>query len=331
MFENDSDSQLRDFILAESITGCFGVLIATIIFIVLLCGKVYKTVLQRLFIYTLLAILVNDLTHAANFGNLFNYILRDKVCVYIAFFTAWSSWSIYNFYMVIIFYLLIAVYIQIKGNICTIAKYFRIVLETTTIFVSVLLPLSILWIPFKHTKYRYGFIDGYCWITSNDSFSILSEIYFGGFILYEAVGLVAICAILGIMIVYCGISTHFRRAKVLLRRIIILLVAIIVYMVFLNLLLVVVSDHRAGYYLKLFSAITQTPIDYVPLCGYLITFHYSKLCHMIKRFVTKKERRVPGHLHEYGTFKESERVSAPSNTFYDSHIGYTGEFTTVAD
>ena len=51
---------------------------------------------------------------------------------------------------------------------------------------------------------------------------------------------------------------------------------------------------------------------------------HLKLCHVIKRFVTKKERHVPGdpnkNCSEYGTFKESERVSAPSNTFYDSHM-----------
>ena len=341
MLENNSysDSQLKDLILVDSIAGCVGVLMATIIFIVLLCGKVYKTVLQRLFMYTLLAILIHDLTHAANIEHHFNYTPNDEVCMYVGFISVWGSWTIYSFYMFIILYLLIAICIQIKGDICRIflkSKYLKVFLELMTILVSVVLPLSILWIPFKqYTEYRYGFSDGYCWLISNESFSLKSQVYFGGFILYEAVGLVAICVIVGIMIVYSTLSTVFQRAKDLLRRIVILLAAIIAYLVLINALLVLMSDHRAGYSMKIFAAISTTLIDYVPLCGYLITFHYSKSCHVIKRLVTRKKRRVLGHMHknctEYGTFKESERVTAPSNTFYDSHIEYTGGFTIITD
>ena len=241
--------------------------------------------------------------------------------------------------MFIILYLLIAICIQIKGDACTIVpkiKNLKVFLELMAILTSVLLPLSILWIPFKqYTEYRYGFSDGYCWLISNESLSLESQMYFGGFIWYEAIGLLAIisCIILGIMIKCSTLSAVLQRAKDLLRCIVIVLAAIIVYMVLLNVLLVLMSDHQTGYSIKIFSAIVTTIIDYVPLCGYLITLHYSKLCHMIKRLVIKKERCVPGHQNknytEYGTFKESERVSAPSSTFYN--IEYTGGFTTISD
>ena len=40
---SSSDIRLKDLILVDSIAGCVGVLIATSIFILLLCGKAFKT------------------------------------------------------------------------------------------------------------------------------------------------------------------------------------------------------------------------------------------------------------------------------------------------
>ena len=228
----DNGTQLQDLILAECTSGGVGVLMSTVIFILLLCGKAYKTVLQRLFIYTILAIMVHDLTQVAN--AVYNYYPNSKaqVCKYIGFISIWSSWSVYIFYMVIIIYLLIFVYIQIKGDVCTLivkrTKYFKVSVEFVTVLGSILLPTLVLWIPFVFTNYNYEFHNGFCWITGTNTSQLESNIYFGGFILYEGVGLVALCVILGIMIVYWTLSAIFQRAKDLLRHIIILLVAIIV-------------------------------------------------------------------------------------------------------
>ena len=54
-------------------------------------------------------------------------------------------------------------------------------------------------------------------------------------------------------------------------------------MVFLNVDLAAISNDKADYHLKLFLIVMTMLIDYVPLCGYLVTFHSAKLCHVIKK------------------------------------------------
>ena len=224
---------------------------STVIFILLLCGKAYKTVLQRLFIYTILAIMVHDLTHVANAVYYYHPNSKAQVCKYIGFISIWSSWSVYIFYMVIIIYLLIFVYIQIKGDVCTLivkrTKYFKVSVEFVTVLGSILLPTLVLWIPFVFTNYNYEFHNGFCWITGTNTSQLESDIYFGGFILYEGVGLVALCVILGIMIVYWTLSAIFQRAKDLFITTYNSVGGNHSYMVFLNVNLAAISNDKATF------------------------------------------------------------------------------------
>ena len=91
-------TQLRNINLAMSITGGIGVLIALIIMVGLLCSRSYKTVLQRLFIYTVLAVIVQDLSHVANlYPFLHHYKVQEEVCDIIGFLSSWSAWCLYIF------------------------------------------------------------------------------------------------------------------------------------------------------------------------------------------------------------------------------------------
>ena len=58
-----TSDQLKQIGLAMSISGGVGVLMAGIILIALLSVKAYKTILQRLFLYTVLTLIVHDLSH----------------------------------------------------------------------------------------------------------------------------------------------------------------------------------------------------------------------------------------------------------------------------
>ena len=98
---NQSEKQLDDNInLAMSVSGGIGVLIASGILGGVLCGKAYKTLLQRLFIYAVLAVLIHDSCHIADIVHRYN--TAPQVCSFLGFLANWSSWSVNLFYLAMI-------------------------------------------------------------------------------------------------------------------------------------------------------------------------------------------------------------------------------------
>lgn len=329
---SDLDSfQLRGINLAMIISGSVGVLIVMTVLVAMIYDRVYKTVLQRLFIYTLFAVLFHEATHIANVEQRFVFGWQDQICALLGFISNWSSWTVYIFYLIMIFYLLLVVYSQIKGDQAfvkaTRSKCLRILLEFSVILSAILFPLLILWVPYY--QHDYGFYDGYCWISaaeSNCTSVILMLQLIFGYSLYEAVGIVAMCISIVIIIFYCTLSI-FLKCKVILKRILILLFTIIVHMIILNMMLV---TRNLGYYFDIFIAVFATFDDLIFLAGYLVSFHSSRILGRVKTRVGKKKNAASCNFNqdrEYGTFKETRTVHVPSSTFYE--VEYTGEFTGV--
>ena len=131
----------------------------------------------------------------------------------------------------------------------------------------------------------------------------------------------------GIIIMYCTVASKYSNVRRLLRHIIILSLAIVIFMVLLNLMLMVDLLKSESYNRQLCFAVAATLKDLIFLSGYILTF-YGPKC--VKK-TTSKERlhNKEGTGKEYGTFKESDRVSAPSSTFYQ--VQFTGQFTSVSD
>ena len=122
-----NDTQLRVLNMTMSVTGGVGTLITLLILVALFYAKAYKTPLQRLFMYSLLATMVHEMLHVAQIEEQFEYRYQAQVCMHLGFLSNWSGWVIYIFNLNIILYLVVVVYQQLKkGRMlqvqCTVQK-----------------------------------------------------------------------------------------------------------------------------------------------------------------------------------------------------------------
>ena len=326
---NLNDSQLNHIGLAMSVAGSVGVLIAGMILIALLCAKAYKTILQRLFLYTVLSLIVHDSSHVASIHHLLTYneTSQHKVCQLIGFVANWSSWCINMFYLAIIICLLVMVCMQTRGAHFRISRFLRTLFELGLILFLVIGPALILWVPLY--KKQYGYDNGYCWIKAlNTSSDFLIRMSYG-YSLYELSGLIAVVIAFGIIIAYCAYSAKLQHARRMIKHLLMLIAAVIVYMILLNIELATDTNHHASYHLRVFLSVFATLDDFIIITGYLLAFYFVTIRDHLKKVVKWKEKEMNREESKgYATFKDSTRVTSPSSTFYS--IQHTGEFTSVS-
>lgn len=334
-FQNCSvfdEHQLRRINLTLVITGGVGMLVTGVLLTILLCVKAYKTALQRLFIYSVLSTFVHEATHVANIEHQFKYSrsLQDQVCAHLGFLVNWTTWIICNFHMCIVAYLLFVVYTQVRGDPLprlSHSKPGKRIFEVSSVLLSIFLPVTILWAPYLHSE--YGLNESWCWIKAFDAncnaTGITDKLIYG-YSYFEMVGLVNLVTAVGITIVYCKLATRFTNARQLLRQVMILVLAVITFMVVLNVMLGIdILRTKSSLTTEIYFAAAATINDLIFLSGYMLTFYFPK-CRKTSSRVFPQRKEKSGH--EYGTFKESDRVSAPSNTEFQ--VQYTGEFTNIS-
>jgi len=80
---------------------------------------------------------------------------------------------------------------------------------------------------------------------------------------------------------------------------------------------------------EIYFAAAATIKDLIFLGGYILTFYFPKCPKCTRRRIAPRGfQRKEEKSKEYGTFKESDRVSAPSNTEFQ--VQYTGEFEHIS-
>lgn len=335
-FENCSNftlEQLRAINLALSITGGVGCLLTSVVLLVLTCVRAYKSILQRLFMYGVYSTFVHEATHLASIEQQFQYRHQAQVCTLLGFLTNWTAWIVCDFHVCVVGYLLCVVYSQLKGNTLfpriTRSAPLKKLTEVICILLSVFLPVIILWVPFKNNM--YGLNESWCWIKAFDAncTSIgLSDKLIYGYSFFEAVGFGALCTTIGIIVIYCTLASKYSNLKRLLRQTMILSLSIIAFMVLLNLMLMIDILKKASYYQEIYFSVAATLSDLIFLSGFLLTF-YTPKCGKIARPQEAPQRNKEAAGKEYGTFRESDRVSALSHTEFE--VQFTGEFTSSSD
>ena len=330
-----NDSQLKILNLTMSISGGVGTLVTLLILGGLIYAKAYKTPLQRLFMYSVLATMVHEILHVIQIEEQFQYEHQDQVCMHLGFLSNWSGWIIYVFNLSIILYLVIVVYQQLRGGYC--CKYSPLckgLTECVYVLGSILFPVGIIWVPYK--EHEYGLNEAYCYIRAFDNnctdIGIKDKLIYA-YSFYEGVGILAILIAISITIVYWTLSVILRDAKRLLKQILILVLAVILYIIILNTMLVVDILVDTSYSLNIFFAISATLTDLIFLFGYLLAFYSSGLRRKLVECKRQRQHHYfdaeDDHGKEYGTFEDSSRITRPSFTYYD--VPYTGEFTSVSN
>lgn len=330
--------------IAITVTSGIGMFVGIMIIIVMLSAKAYKSFLQRLILWLMLMVLLQDLCRVAGiyhkfcYGKTFIVVLQDKACEILGFITIWIFWCIYMFLIAIILYLFIMVVLQTRDDSALIAKFrnstrLQILLEFGITLGTLFGPGVALWVPYYENQ--YGFDGAKCGLKPSN-YSARSRkddavISVYNYTNIELTGLIAILAALAMGIVYCTSSARLQQAKRVIKNVLIFLVGVIGYVVVYDLLNVTLKFVKGGYQLSIFSVCFAVAGKFVLLIGYLSAFHFSKLCDPMKKLLKSKVTAplLQEHKHEkhYNSVKETKSSEPTRSTFFD--VPYTGQFTTI--
>ena len=243
------------------------------------------------------------------------------------------------FLTTIIVYLFVKVYIQTRTTVIAANlkryKLLNVVLEIGVILVSLTLPVTVLWLPFRVNLYVHTGVA--CHLNSSSNLPTGTEVM-KDIILYtptELAGLIAIVTALGLMTQY-RILRQQRVARQLIIKLILSLLIVTFFSVADTVItilwyLVKVNGHRITLARLYTSLLISSTIKIVLLFGYLLGFHYLHIHKSLKKLCQRKQqeaKRNKRNCSEYGTFRKSSRASAPSSTFFS--VSHTGEFNSTS-
>ena len=206
---NFSGEQLQTLNLARSLSGIFCLLVVSLILLLLIFYKAYKTTLQRLFLYITTTTILEEIAFSLAIEHQFFYANQDGVCMFLGFLLEWTV-SITNYLILCkIFFLLYVVCSNLRGNPLKSKnlvrrKWLFIFFEVLCILFSVSFPLTYLYIPFIHGTYNLA--GGWCWIMTIDetckNVGLQDQIILG-YGIFEGVGLLSILLTSVFSIIYC--------------------------------------------------------------------------------------------------------------------------------
>ena len=283
--------QLLKIAITYSAAGGVGVLLAGVILLVLFCAKAYRTTLQRLIIYSTISVLFHDCCLLANVFLAYPSAtqLEDGIeCAWLGFLANWSGWSEAASYLAIVFYLLGVVCVQVKCSLLQPLmkfKVWKIAFESGAVLLIVLFPGLILRMPMYDKK--YGLDNGFCFFKRNCSEKpqvLYDIVFFINILAYGAIALLSLGIAMGLLIVYCKLSSELKRANLVMKYLSALLTIVILNTIVLNLVLVSFRSYSSAYEYLLFGAIFVTADDFVILSGFFICSH---LISMMRKRVAK--------------------------------------------
>lgn len=152
------------------------------------------------------------------------------------------------------------------------------------------------------------------------------------------IGLVSVLVTLGLTLLYCSLSTEMKQLSHVKRVMKYLTASLLVIFIYITTFSITEAisaltpekQTKATEYVIFFIFFLAVYLEKnVIIVGYLLAFHFTKVWDTLKTFCSKKkkEKLAQKSASEYGTFKESDRISQPSETCYS--VQYTNEFTTV--
>ena len=351
---NFTGAQLKAINLTRSIMALVCVVIVALILLFLLSYKAYSTTFERLYLYVIIATLFSELIQALGIEHQFQYEKQEKICFWLGFVTHWTSVMVFIFAFGIILYLLCLIVTKIRGNICSLpseSRCYQVLLELSFTLLPVVLSFAFALVPYFDNN--YGLAGPWCWVRSvNDECRSVGMrdqmIYFG---LYEAVGVIGLTTSLVFSIVYCKLATSFREAKGLLKRTLILMGFQLGYVLIVTFQLAVrlytgLTGQRQHIGLWFIHAFIIPNGQLIFPLGCLACFYpvrkmlwgsILKTGHKCKDWYKSCSCRAckynqtidssPQLETEAATAPESNRVSFPSDTYFD--VPYTDAFTKI--
>ena len=357
---NLTTQQLASINLAFSGTGAGCFLVSSLLTLLLLISKSYHSVLQRLFLYLMVATTVRELFLAASIEHQFDYPEQKNVCTWIAFIYNWTGIVVFVFTVGIMIYLFFLVRYLAKGNI--VGPQFlqsscrRVSLESSYVVLSALLTFAYASIPY-FTK-KYGLAGAWCWIKALDEdcklavSGLLSQLLYG-YIFYESGGIIGIVLMIAIAVVYCRLPVTLHEARLLLKKTFVVMIGFLLYII-IAVFALSIRMHTAEkgqyrhYAIWIIFGITY-PISLLlfPIAFLLSFYPIGKFCKHLKNardwkcccfqcnYTAKQKpkkcdvhfQQQPVYSTQAPTYPESSRVSPPSSTYFK--VPYTDKFTHI--
>ncbi len=289
--------------------------------------------LQRLFIYLVLATVLQEALIAVSFEHQFQYSGQDELCTAYGFIIQWSGVVMFNFALGIMLYLLCLVCAQLRAvpfTPITKSNKAKKIVEGIYVVFILTFPLTYLWIPFLHNN--YGLSGASCWMRALDdnctNVGLADQLIFA-YGAYEGVGAAAILVTILISIVYCKVASIYPDAKRLIRRTLSLTVFLLAYVVVISIPLAIrlqagIMGSRQHFILWITWAIAIPISHTIFIFGFLFSFYsgtmcrqlntnFTILCNFLKKGKLSKAQEN-GETDHVATMKPSERVSLPSYT-----------------
>ena len=349
-FSNCSKVNLADINLVFGVTGAVCCFISCLIVGLIICCKAYRTVLQRLFLYLMAAIVLRELFIAAALEHHWKYPAQDKVCMWIGFLWNWTGILVFVFTVGIKIYLFFLIkYYVAKGNTVPRflqSKYRRVVLESLYLVLPTLVTLGYACIPF--ITGNYGLAGAWCWVWALDKNRVADEDcalnlsgmldqLFNGYIFYISGSVIGLVLLIAVAIVYCRLPITNKENRLLLKKtfcVIITFLVNIVIMTFAFFTRVTAAVNKMYVYRAIwfsFAVTFPSSLLLFPI-AYLICFSLGRRAEMCESFCRcfARNPRVQQDSVRARTVQESARVSAPSQT-YCSSVAYTDEFTHISE
>ena len=238
---NFTYGQLNALNLSRGLSGSICAAIATLTLFLLFCHNLYKTALQRTFIFLTTTTLILEILFAMQIERQFQYDGQNEFCSALGFLIHLVGGIYYMFALRITLLLVYIVYKQLRGDPFPILSNSRCAsrfLEILFLFIAILIPSTHHWVPFLHGK--FGLAGAYCWIRETDdnckNLGDTEQLAFYG--IAEAIGLTSVVAVVGLSVVYCRIAYKYKSARrqqlTLIRQTLLLMCFLVVHVVFLS-------------------------------------------------------------------------------------------------
>ena len=338
---------------AFSLSGAACFLFSSLIVMLLVVCKAYKSVLQRLFLYLMLATTVRELFLAASIEHHFKYEGQETVCSWIAFIHNWFGILLFVYTVGILIYLFFLVQYVAKGNTVPKllqSKHRRIAFEFMYAVLSALVTLCYATMPL-FTK-KYGLAGGWCWIRALDKDCNLTAAglvaqLLNGHLIYVSGGIIGVIMLVAIAVVYSRLPITLPEARLLLKKAFFILVSFLVYTIIVvsSLAIRMITAKSKTYQLPAiwitFGATYPVSLLFFPIAFLICFYSIRKACKACTDKLSScclqcftKYRPIHHKKHvrfqqttQPPTYPESTRISAPSSTFF--HVPYTNDFTHI--
>ena len=330
--------------LIRSVAASFGAVIIICILLLLVYSKSYSTLFQRLYLYLIVATLLNETVGVISIEHQWMYHRQELVCKIVGMLTGWTYVVLFFFSYEIIFYLLYRVVWMIMGTPqCGIGHNAvtkccgRVIIEAALCFFPVFIA-TVFAVP-PYLQDRYGLAGPWCFVRSldDDCNPTGKQIQMAFYGMYMAVGAAGFIASIIFTVVYFKLATNFKEARQLLKRTLYVLIFKFVHIIMIlcsvACRLYTLESRQRRYYVLWLSHALAVPLGVLvfPL-GYLVCFYPIRK--MAKRFYRSlivkcfkrntSISRVPD-VREAATAPRSERISQPSETFF--YVSHPDELT----